>query len=179
MRSRIFSQFAPAVSDEVELGGDRRSLDGVEGDPVGLAVVGVVVATHVVVGDDHGRLVLLEQLGQPRPRVFDGDVAEHIVPVLELPLCHPRIVVTEGFHVGNGEPVAGHLQLAQARACDLLRMMTRLAWLGVPGSVTILAVGASHDDRPHALVCVTGQDATSARRLVIGVGMDCHERQPV
>ncbi len=146
-------------------------------DTAGVDVIGVVVAAELVVGDHDVGLVLLEQAREAFGGIVDGDVAEHVGPVLVLPVDHARVVVPEQLEMRDAERLARSLELAEADAGDLGLVVALISRLDPARCVAELAVRARDDNGSHALVRVPRQDAARARRLVVGVRVHGHQRQ--
>ena len=170
-------EHAPPERREVGLAGYPRSCDRCHGDAAGVDVIGVVVAAELVVGHDDVGLVPLEQAREAFGGIVDGDVAEHVGPVLVLPVDHARVVVPEQLEVRDAERLARSLELAEADAGDLGLVVALISGLDPARCVAELAVRARDDNGSHALVRVPGQDAARARRLVVRVRVHGHQRQ--
>ena len=56
-------------------------------------------------------------------------------------------------------------------------VVTGLARLHPTRCIPQFTIGAGHEDGPHPFVGVTGQNAARPERLVIGMGVDGHERE--
>ena len=56
-------------------------------------------------------------------------------------------------------------------------VVARFARFHPIGTIAELAIGAGDEHRAHPLVAVAGQHATCAEGLVVGVGVDGHQRQ--
>src|ERR1700722_17745157 len=140
-------------------------------------VVGVLVRTLIVIGDQYLRLVLFHQAGDPRGYVRLGDVAERVRPVLVVPVRHAGVVVTEQFEIADTEDLGGFAQLSEALAGYGLLVMPVWSGLDPRGPVAELTAGAGDDHGSDALGGVGGQHAAGARRFVVGMGMDGHHRE--
>jgi len=117
-----------------------------------------VSAALVVGGDDVGS-VPLEQPDEVFGGVLHGDVAEHVGPVLVLPVDHARVVVPEQPQVRDTQRLARSLELAQPDAGDLVFVVALGSGLDPARCVAELAVRARDDDGSHAVVRVPRQDA--------------------
>ena len=162
--------------DQIELRRDVAALHRGDRDAVRLEMVGMVVAAGVGVRDHHVGPERLEQVEQALRADVDRDVAERIGMVLELPLLHPGVAVAEADRMRHAELAARDVELGEARGGDGVRIVSGFARLHMTGAVAHLAVRAGHDDGLRALVAVAGENAAGAGRLVVGVGVDGHER---
>ena len=97
-------------------------------------VIGVVVAAELVVRDHDVGLVLLEQARQAFGGIVYADVAEHVGPVLVLPVDHARVVVPEQLEICDAERFARSLELGEADAGDLRLVVARFSGLIPPGA---------------------------------------------
>ena len=156
-------EHAPSERREVGLAGNPRSCDCGHGDAAGVDVIGVVVAAELVVGHDDVGSVALEQARQAFGGIVDGDVAEHVGPVLVLPVDHARVVVPEQLEMRDAERLARSLELVEADAGDLGLVVALVSGLDPTRCVAELAVRARDDHGAHAVVRVPGQDAPRAR----------------
>src|SRR5204862_5588709 len=102
-------------------------------------------------------------------RIVDRDVAEHVGPVLVLPVDHARVVVPEQLEMRDAERLTRSLELAEADAGDLGLIVAFVSGLDPARCVAELAISARDDNGSDAFVRVPGQDAARARRLVVGV----------
>lgn len=125
-------------------------------------MIRVVVATLFVVGHDDVGPVQLVQLGEPFGRLLQGHVAEHVVPVLVLPVGHAGVVVAEHLEVGDAERFACPLELAPPDSGDLVGIVPVRPRLDTAGGIAELAVGAGHHDGPQPLGGVAGENSASA-----------------
>ena len=137
----------------------------------------MVVAAELVVGHDDVGLVPLEQARQAFGGIVDGNVAEHVGPVLVRPVDHARVVVPEQLEMGDAERLACSLELAEADAGDFGLVVALISRLDPARCVSELAVRACDDNGSYAVVRVPGEDAARARRLVVGVRVHGHQRQ--
>jgi hypothetical protein len=58
-------------------------------------MIGMVVASELVVGDDHLRLITLHQDRQASCTLLDRYVPENLGTILVVPLQHAGVVITE------------------------------------------------------------------------------------
>jgi hypothetical protein len=135
------------------------------------------VEAVVVVGDHDLGPVVLHELGQWRGGGVDGEVAERLGGVVGLPARHPRVVVPEELEVRDPKDPAALLELTATKGDDRLLVVAGVSRFGPTGSIAVLAVGARDEHGADALGAVLGEDASRSGRLVVGMGVDGHQRQ--
>ena len=169
-------RFAPHGA-EVELARDPGALGGGHRHAARLDVVGMVVRGVLVVRDDDVGTVFLEEPGQTAGGLVDRDVAEGVLVTFVLPVGHPRIAVAEELQVRDAEDLARALELIESCLHDELLVVAFGVRLDPAGQISELAVGARHDDCGEPLGRVAGEHSARARCLIVGMGMDGHERR--
>ena len=165
----------PGVGEALRVAG---RLEGRHRDVVGADVVGVGVAAVVVaVGDDH-----LGPLGPDDPhqllhRLLEGRLGERPRVGVGLGARHAGVAVAEQV----GRPVAEDprrlVELGEADGPEVGPHLGRVG--GGVEDVALGAVGAGHEHGVDALGGVAGVGAGALGGLVVGMGVDLEEAEPV
>jgi hypothetical protein len=124
-------------------------------------VIGVLVGPLVVVGDEHLRLVALDERRDPAGGHLQRDVAEGLRAGLVLPLSHAGVLVAKGLQVAHAKDLDRLAQLGQPQLRHRLHVVALLAGLDAARSVAELAIGAGDHNRADALVAVLAEDAAA------------------
>ena len=150
---------------------------GPDRDVVDPDVVGMAVAAEGVVRRHDVGLVLADEPHEPAGRVVEIGLPE--VPRIEVPrpAHHVGVAVAEVLPLGHAELAHRGLELAGPDLAEPPMVVGRVHLLH--DDLAHLAAGAGDDDDAVAGLDGLGHRAAGADRLVVGVGMDRHERESV
>ena len=147
------------------------------GDVVGPDVVGVSVATELVVGRDHIRPIAADEPDQPARGFVQVGLPEAPWVAVANSAHHVRVVVAQVLPFSHAEDVHGRFQLGRPELTE--------------PSVIVLGIQFGHDDLAHFAARAGDQDhatpfghrlghrATGSNRLVVRVRVHRHQGRAV
>ena len=140
-------------------------------------VVGMAVAAERVVGRHDVGPVPPDEPDQPADRFVEVGLPERPRIVVPGPAHHVRVAVAEVVPFGDAEDAHRVLELAHPDLAEPAVVLGRVH-LG-DDDLALLAARAGDEHDPPAVADRSGHRPAGADRLVVGMGVDGHERESV
>ena len=144
---------------------------------MGADVVGVAIASEFVVGGDDVGLVSTDEPDQAPRRLVEVGLPEAARVEVPRPTHHVGIAVAEVLPLGHAEDAHGPFQLTCPGLSQAAVVVGRVH--GRHDDLALLAAGACDQDHAMAGGHGLGHRTPGPDRLVVGMGMDGHQRGPV
>ena len=148
-------------------------LSGPMTDVVHLDVVGVPVVAVAVVDGEHVGVLLDEDRGQPAGGLFDVGRRERTGVVAARVVGHARVAVAEELDPLDAEDLRRGGGLDDAPLRQLLAVAQHAL-----GHLAELTLGCQHEHHAVTRGRRLGHDTAGRDRLVVGMGVEGHERPP-
>ena len=151
------------------------AVEGADGDVVGPDVIGMTVAAERVVGRHDVRLVAAHEPGQPTGRLVEVRLPERARVAVAVRAHHPGVAVAEVLPLGDAEEAHGPLELAGPDLAETTVVVLRVHVRH--DDLAELAARAGHQHDSPAIRDRPGHRPAGPDRLVVGVGVDGHQRR--